>query len=143
MAKEPEKQPRLIVVAGPNGAGKSTMAGSILESMGVRTYINVDLIAAGLGWEVSAIAAGRVTLARLDHLGQAKEDFGFETTLAARSYAKWISQLQNEKGYTFHLVFVYLDNVDLAIQRVVHRVRLEHTTSRKRIFAGGISARLA
>lgn len=61
-------------------------------------------------------------LKRLKVLAQQREDFAFETTLATRSYASWIKELKQE-GYTFHLLFLWLRNSDLAIQRVKERVR--------------------
>ncbi|MDQ2921169.1 MAG: zeta toxin family protein, partial [Acidobacteriota bacterium] len=72
--------------------------------------------------EAVALDAGRVMLTRLRELATHKQSFAFESTLATRSYAPWISRLAQE-GYEFHLLFLWLSTVELAIQRVAERVR--------------------
>ena len=83
--------PAIVVVAGPNGAGKTTAAPFLLrDAFGVREYVNADPIAAGLSAfapESVAFAAGRVMLARVEELARQRISFGFETTLASRSFA--------------------------------------------------------
>jgi len=59
---------------------------------------------------------------RLDDLAVQKKDFGFETTLATRFYSKWLPTLQ-ANGYYVHLVFLWLNSPELAIERVAERVR--------------------
>lgn len=119
--------PNLIVIAGPNGAGKTTAAPSLLKDvLHMEHFVNADTIAAGLSAfapEKAAIPAGKAMLERMRYLAGNNEDFAFETTLASRSFAPWISQLKNKKYY-FHLVFLYLQNPDLAVLRVKERVKL-------------------
>lgn len=118
---------KLVVIAGPNGAGKSTAAPYLLQgALGVSTFVNADTIARGLDPlrpEEAAIAASRAMLERMAELAAEKTDFAFETTLAGKSFAPWIRQLQQE-GYVFHLVFLYLPGPEIAISRVAHRARL-------------------
>ncbi len=118
--------PDVIVISGPNGAGKSTLAPYLLrDTLKIVEYVNADTIAQGLSAfapENVAFEAGRIMLKRLHELAAAKKDFAFETTLSTRFYAKWLRELQSEK-YQFHLVYLWLDNVDLAIARVEERVR--------------------
>ena len=52
-----------------------------------------------------------------------RRNFAFETTLAGRSLAPWLSRLIAD-GYDFHLVFLWLPNADLAVARVADRVRM-------------------
>ena len=59
---------------------------------------------------------------RVRELARDGRNFAFETTLASRSFAPWLKDLQNV-GYTFHLVYLWLPTVDLAIARVAERVR--------------------
>ena len=84
-------QPLVVVVAGPNGAGKSTAAPRLLQdALAVDEFVNADAIAAGLSAfrpESVAMAAGRLMLARIQKLGEARVDFAFETTLASRTFA--------------------------------------------------------
>lgn len=119
--------PHLILIAGPNGAGKSTAAPGILQgALAVSQFVNADTIALGLSAfepERAAIQAGRVMVTRLHQLAAGREDFAFETTLASRSFAHWIETLKVE-GYHFHLVFLTLPSVELAIERVAERVRM-------------------
>lgn len=98
--------PRVAVLAGINGAGKTTASKEVLTSvLKIPTFVNADIIARGLNGlnpEGVAIRAGRIMLQQLDDLAAAKEDFAFETTLAARTYASWLGDLR-VAGYEVYL----------------------------------------
>jgi predicted ABC-type ATPase len=139
-----DSAPNVVVLAGPNGAGKSTSSPSILrEALGVDEFVNADMIARGLSGfepERAAMAAGRVILARLRELARQRISFAFETTLASRSFAPWIGKLIH-RGYQFHLVFLWLPSLDMAVARVSARVRegghhVPEETIRRRYNAG-------
>jgi predicted ABC-type ATPase len=119
--------PSIVVLGGPNGAGKTTAAPFLMrDALGVREYVNADPIAAGLSAfapESVAIEAGRVMLARLAELARLRTSFGFETTLASRSFAPWL-RLRLAEGYGVHLVFLWLASPELALARVARRVEL-------------------
>lgn len=119
------QNPQIIIIAGPNGAGKSTLAPMLLrDRLGVLEYVNADTIAQGLSAfqpEGAAIASGRVMLKRLRQLADARVSFAFETTLATRSYAPWLKDLQRQ-GYGIQLIFLWLRSPDLAVERVRMRV---------------------
>ena len=121
-----EANPQIVIIAGPNGVGKSTLAPAILrDTFALLEFVNADTISAGLSAfnaEAVALDAGRVMLTRVRELAAHRQSFAFESTLATRSYAPWISRLAQE-GYEFHLLFLWLNNVELAIQRVAERVR--------------------
>lgn len=118
--------PTVYVIAGPNGAGKTTFASEFLpDFVECRQFLNADLIAAGLAPfapETQNVRAGRLLLARIKELAQAKEDFGFETTLAGRSYVRLLTNMKND-GYRIVLFFLWLPSADLAVARVTNRVR--------------------
>jgi predicted ABC-type ATPase len=118
--------PLVVVLGGPNGAGKSTGAPYLLkDALAVEEFVNADTIAQGLSAyrpETTAVAAGRVMLERLHVLAKARRDFAFETTLAGRSYERWVRALR-ATGYRAHLVFLSLPSADLAVARVADRVR--------------------
>lgn len=118
--------PHLIIIAGSNGSGKSTSAPSLLkDSLEVADFVNADVIAQGLCAfqpENAAIQAGRIMLDRIHELAKKNIDFAFETTLASRTFSPWIYKLK-EKGYKFHLIFLWLKNPDLSILRVKERVK--------------------
>lgn len=119
--------PQVIVIAGPNGAGKSTLAPDLLkDTFGLLEYVNADTIALGLSAfspESVAFRAGRVMLDRMHDLARAGASFAFETTLASRSYVRWIGELKG-RGYGFHLIYLWLRTPELAVERVAERVRL-------------------
>ena len=139
-------RPHLILIAGPNGAGKSTAAPVLLRDfLGVEEFVNADAIAVGLSAfrpETVAIHAGRIMIRRLRELAHQKVDFAFESTLSARSFAPWITQIKEESGYSFKLVFLYLPSAEMAIARVEERVRMgghfiPHDVVRRR-YDGGL-----
>ena len=109
--------PRVAVLAGINGAGKTTASKEILSTvLKIPTFVNADIIARGLNGlnpEGVAIRAGRIMLQQLDDLAAAKEDFAFETTLAARTYASWLGDLR-VAGYEVYLYYYWLSSPDLA-----------------------------
>src|SRR5205809_1167443 len=112
-----DEQPQVIIIAGPNGAGKTTLAPFLLrDTLGLLEYVNADPIALGLsGFDPASVAieAGRVMLKRIHHLTEQRRTFAFETTLAARSYVRWIEGLVHAE-YQFQLMFVWLRSADLA-----------------------------
>ena len=117
--------PEIFVLAGPNGAGKSTVAGHLLpEELDVEHFINADLIAKGLSPhapEASAFLAGRTMLHRIHELREQRQTFAFETTLASKTFARFLRESQR-RGYVIHIIYVVLRNAELAINRVCQRV---------------------
>jgi len=114
----------MLLIAGPNGAGKTTLAPRLLrDTFGLMEYVNADPIALGLSAfqpETVAFKAGRVMLARLRELVEKRVSFAFESTLATRSYVPWIRRAC-ERGYEFHLLFLWLRSPELAVERVRER----------------------
>jgi len=119
-------KPTVYILAGPNGVGKTTFATRFLPTfVQCREFVNADLIAAGLSPfapEAQALRAGRLVLARIKELSAECRDFGFETTLAGRSYVKMMSDLK-KCGYQIELFFLWLPSADVAVARVENPVR--------------------
>ncbi len=117
--------PRVVVLAGINGAGKTTASQELLATvLRIPTFVNADLIARGLNLlnpEGEAIRAGRLMLAQLDDLAARRQDFAFETTLAARTYTGRLADLR-ATGYEVFLYYYWLRSPELAIRRVADRV---------------------
>ena len=117
--------PNLYIIAGCNGAGKTTASYTVLpEILHCKEFVNADEIAKGLSPfqpETVSFQAGRIMLQRIDELIDQQVDFGFETTLTTLSYQQTIL-LAKEKGYKISLLFFWLNDVNLAIERVKTRV---------------------
>jgi predicted ABC-type ATPase len=119
---------KIIIIAGPNGAGKTTFAKEFLpKEANCRTFVNADLIAAGLAPfepEQVAFQAGRLMLGEIFNHALRGVSFAFETTLSGRGYARLIPGWQMD-GYIVKLFFLKLGSPELAIARVRQRVREE------------------
>jgi predicted ABC-type ATPase len=119
------EHPKIIVIAGCNGAGKSTIAPHLLrDAFDLKDFVNADTIAQGLSAfspESVSFEAGKLMLQRLRDLANERKSFSFETTLATRFYKHWISDLK-QKGFEFHLIFLWLESPELACERVQNRV---------------------
>ena len=117
----------LYIISGCNGAGQTTASYTVLpEILKVKEFVNADEIAHGLSPfnpEGMAIEAGRLMLLRIDELLLKGWDFAIETTLATRSYSRLVQRAQ-AMGYTVHLMFFWLNSVNLAEERVETRVQL-------------------
>ena len=116
----------LYIISGPNGAGKTTASYTILpEIFHCKEFVNADEIARGLSpfnEEAAAFQAGRIMLGRINELLESSESFAFETTLASRSFVGFIKKAKVE-GYKTTLLFLALDNSEMAIDRVANRVK--------------------
>jgi predicted ABC-type ATPase len=116
---------KLYIIAGCNGAGKTTASFTILpEILDCKEFVNADEIAKGLSPfqpEKVAFEAGRIMINRINELLSANENFAFETTLSTRSYKNKIVEAK-EKGYRITLLFFWLQNIELAKERVKTRV---------------------
>ena len=119
--------PRAYIIAGPNGAGKTTFARSFLpDDAGCTTFINADLIAAGLSPfrpESAALQAMRLMIEAMHTCVADRRDFAIETTLAGRSYVGLINAWK-AAGYSVKIIFLKLPSAEEAIARVRQRVKL-------------------
>ena len=115
----------LYIIAGPNGAGKTSASFTILpEIIQCKEFVNADEIAKGISPfqpEKVAVEAGRIMLKRVNELLHNNESFAFETTLSSRSYKQKIEDAK-KRGYTTTLVFLWLESINLAKERVETRV---------------------
>lgn len=88
-------------------------------------FVNADLIASGLSPlrpELAALQGGRLLLAELTRLVNARQDFAFETTLSGRTYLRLIKHWKR-RGYCIEIVFLSVPSVGLALKRIAARVR--------------------
>jgi predicted ABC-type ATPase len=117
--------PNAYIIAGPNGAGKTTFAREFLPHYADCTnFINADLIAQGLSPfspERAAFRAGRLVLSEIASMAERRVDFGFESTLAGRSYKGLLQELKNQ-GYQIQFFYLWLPRLDLVLSRIKERV---------------------
>jgi predicted ABC-type ATPase len=135
---------RIFIIAGPNGAGKTTNALSVLPDLiNVYEFLNADEIARGLAPlhpESMSLTASKLMVKRLRDLLVLNKSFAFETTGAGTNFIKYIKEAQ-DKEYKIHLLYLWLNDVELAVQRVAQRVErgghhIPETTIRRRYITG-------
>jgi len=116
----------LYIISGCNGAGKTTASFTVLpEMLNCEEFVNADEIARGLSPfkpESVAIQAGKIMLNRIEDLLKQNIDFAIETTLTTKSYLNTIKKAK-AIGYKITLLYFWLNDVELAIQRVKIRVQ--------------------
>ena len=118
-------KPNVYVIAGPNGAGKTTFARQFLPLYAkCKNFVNADLIAQGLAPfspESAGIKAGRILLEQVHALANQKVEFAFESTLSGKTYISFLKGLKSH-GYTIHIFFLWIPDVNLALARIKERV---------------------
>lgn len=116
---------KIYIISGCNGAGKTTASFTILpEILDCKEFVNADEIAKGLSPfqpEKVSFEAGRIMLNRIKELLSKNENFAFETTLSTKSYKNTISEAKDQ-GFRVILLFFWLQNIELAKERVKLRV---------------------
>ena len=61
-------------------------------------------------------------LEQIHSLAERGVDFGFETTLLGKTYMKLLQGMK-KRGYLVHMFFLWITNVELALERIKLRVR--------------------
>jgi predicted ABC-type ATPase len=61
-------------------------------------------------------------LEQIHSLAERGVDFGFETTLLGKTYVKLLQGMK-KGGYLVHIFFLWITNVELALERIKLRVR--------------------
>lgn len=117
--------PKLYIISGCNGSGKTTASYTLLPEMWeCKYFVNSDEFAKGLSPfdpDKASLSAGRFMVKRINHLLERKEDFCIETTLSSRTLMRTI-ETAREYGYSITILFFWIEDVELAIQRVKARV---------------------
>jgi len=114
----------LIIVGGPNGSGKTTLAKELIADQKI-TYISADDIAFELAPdnpESVRVQAGKEFFKRLESAIMNKENVLIESTLSGKSLLSLIDRYQREHDYAISIVFVYLANAEVCVERVAIRV---------------------
>lgn len=113
------------VFAGVNGAGKSTLYRTY-NDMHSDARVNCDEILREFDgdWKSDAdqYKSGKIALERIGDYFNRGISFSQETTLSSRVAIKY-AMYAKELGYCTELHFVYVESVDIAIERIRKRVR--------------------
>lgn len=116
-----EKQ--CFIIAGSNGSGKTTIAKGLLQKYPLE-FLNADEIASKINpidINKVKITAGKEFFKKLKEYLKNKKSFIVETTLSGNYLVKYIKYLKS-KGYKILLIYIFIDNFDIAISRVKERV---------------------
>jgi len=120
-----DNKPKIFVIGGPNGSGKTTSAKTLLpELLECHEFVNADSVAAALSPfnpDAVAIQAGRLMLERIKYLAERSVTFAFETTLASRTFLNFLTKCK-DMGYEINILYLWLQNAEIAITRVKSRV---------------------
>lgn len=115
---------KYIIIAGVNGAGKSTLYQTI-ESLKEMPRVNVDEIVREIGdWKnmSDVFKAGKIAVKRISQYFAGSITFNQETTLCGQTIIRNILKAK-ELGYFIELHYVGVDSVEIAKDRVKHRVQ--------------------
>lgn len=113
----------IIIVGGANGSGKTTFAMQYLTELKL-DFLNADLLTKEIedrGESNALIKAGRIFFAKLDQFISNGTSFIVETTLSG-SYINKVTKRAKQEGYQIRLIYLFLENPDLCIERVKTRV---------------------
>ena len=114
---------KYVIIAGVNGVGKSTLYQSN-DNLKNMPRINVDEIVKDIGdWKniPDVYKAGKIAVRRIIQYFNEGITFNQETTLCGNSIIKNIL-MAKELGYSVELHYVGVDSVEIAKERVKHRV---------------------
>lgn len=117
---------RILMIAGPNGEGKTTTALTLIPNLPLLyEFVNADEIARGLAplhQESVALAASKLMIQRIKEMLKDGKSFAFETTASGVNYVRHLSRAK-DLGYEINLMYIWLSRADLAVQRVIQRVK--------------------
>ena len=124
MKKRPKNKKMVYIIAGPNGSGKTTFAKEFVLGNKL-LFLNADEIAMKLSpgdIRVARLPAGREFLRRIAMCTAQGKSFAVETTLAGKYWIHLLKTLE-QKDYSSHIIFIFVESVEEALRRIDIRVR--------------------
>ena len=113
----------LYIIAGANGSGKSTLAEVLLKERDLK-FLNADDIAKEIAPDrinKVPITAGKIYFQRLKNYLDSNMSFAVESTLSGNNITR-IVRSAKEQNYKIILVYTFLQNCTVCIERVKKRV---------------------
>lgn len=126
---------RLVVVGGANGVGKTTFAYQYRDEYKI-DYLGADEITAQITTQKGEnieLKAGKIFFLKLNEYVSQNKSLIIESTLSGVGLSKNFNEFKL-KGYSIHIVYVFLDDVELCKNRISARVKKGgHTVPEKDI----------
>ncbi len=116
---------RLVILAGANGTGKTTFAKEFLKEYKIE-FLNADEIAleaCGNNKDIDKkrISSGKKFIIELQKLLKNGRSVAVESTLSGTYLEKIISRIRRS-GYRISIIYVFIDNPQIALERIKARV---------------------
>ena len=95
-----------------------------LDSLKKMERVNVDEMVREIGrWDSlqDVAEAGKAAVRKIHYLFEEEQSFNQETTLCGKAIQRYIN-IARSKGYSVEMHYVGLSSVDIAKERVAHRV---------------------
>ena len=108
--------PILLIFAGPNGAGKTTYAEEFSKRFDL-DFINPDILKAN-----NQLDKGKIFLQILHAKLNARDSFGFETTLSGKWLSSFLKQAKNEH-YEIVCFYIFVCPLEILKYRIEERIK--------------------
>lgn len=136
--------PTLKIIAGPNGAGKSTHSKGLLKDLRIEAFdLDKEFYALWSQFdfdpsvEVGALSrAHELYVQRRSEALQTGGDFAFETNYHTQQVLLTLEMFK-AKAYSLELIYICLENIETAIERVRDRVAKGGHSVTETVFANG------
>ena len=110
------------LIAGANGSGKTTFAKELLDKYPDLCFLNSDEIAKEID-DNMGLRSGKELLQKLDNYIHKNKQIVMESTISGNYHYRVLDRV-HQAGYSSILCYIFLDLVELNINRIQNRVFL-------------------